>query len=204
MNGYNNDFGYDDTYSSESPVITGIKGILGAIIGAIPGMALWIILGKLGFVFSACGLLIAMGIVFGYGAMTKKGNLPVWLMIIIFLAVFMLAMIMSEKIVWTWELASAFKEYLPTFREDIITSIMAEDSSLTRLEVEQFLTDDIYNQVVEESFGIVNGNFGECFSNFSILLEKLEMKGDYIFSLVKSSLFGLVGGIALFAKMGKK
>ena len=203
MNDYNNDFGYDDTYSSESPVITGIKGIVGAVIGAIPGMALWIILGKLGFVFSACGLLIAMGIVFGYGAMTKKGNLPIWFAIIVSLVVFVAVLLFSQKIVWTWEIASTFKEYLPTFREDIISSVIAEDSSLTRADVESMLTDDMYNQVVKESFGVTEGTFGECFANFNVLLENLEIKGKYIASLIKSCLFGLLGGVALFAKMGK-
>ncbi|MDE5854646.1 MAG: hypothetical protein K2O36_05155 [Ruminococcus sp.] len=203
MNDYNNDFGYDDTYSSESPVITGIKGIVGAVIGAIPGMALWIILGKLGFVFSACGLLIAMGIVFGYGAMTKKGNLPIWFAIIVSLVVFVAVLLLSQKIVWTWEIASTFKEYLPTFREDIISSVIAEDSSMTRADVESILTDDMYNQVVKESFGVTEGTFGECFANFNVLLENLEIKGKYMASLVKSCLFGLLGGVALFAKMGK-
>ena len=166
-------------------------------------MPLWIILGKLGFVFSACGLLIAMGIVFGYGAMTKKGNLPIWFAIIVSLVVFVAVLLFSQKIVWTWEIASTFKEYLPTFREDIISSVIAEDSSLTRADVESMLTDDMYNQVVKESFGVTEGTFGECFANFNVLLENLEIKGKYIASLVKSCLFGLLGGVALFAKMGK-
>lgn len=205
MESYNNSSGYDDfrPYAGESAVVTALKGILGAVIGAIPGMALWIILGKLGFVFSAVGILIGLGIVLGFSKMTKNGEIPVWLTFVIFIGVFVATMILAEKIVWTWELASSFKEYLPTFREDIISGVMAEDSSLTRADIETVLTDDMYNQLVKENFGITEGTFGECFSNFSVLLENLEMKGKYIASLVKSSLFGLIGGIALFAKMGK-
>ncbi len=186
----------------ESKVITALKGLLGAVVGAIPGMIVWIILGKIGVIFSAVGILIGLGIIFGFSFLTKNGDLPLWLMFVIFLGVFALAMILSEKIVWTWELADTFKEYLPTFREDIISGAMAE-SDMTRAEVESVLTDELFTEIVEENFGVKEGTFGECFSNFSTLLENLEMKGEYIVSLLKSSLFGIIGGIAVFAKIGK-
>lgn len=186
----------------ESKVITALKGIIGAVIGAIPGVLVWILLGKLGFVLSAVGLLIGFGIIIGFSFLIKDADLPVWVMLVIFVGVFALAMILSEKIVWTWELADAFKEYLPTYREDIITGVMAE--GMTRAEVEEVLTDELFTELVEESFGVKEGTFGECFSNFSVLLENLEMKGKYMASLAQSSLFGLIGGIAVFAKMGKK
>lgn len=205
MDNYNNTSEDGDfrPYTGESAAVTALKGIAGAVIGAIPGMALWIVLGKLGFVFSAVGILIGLGIVFGFSKVTKNGEIPMWLTFVIFIGVFVTSMILAEKIVWTWELASAFKEYLPTFREDIISGVMAEDSSLARADVEAVLTDDMYNQLVKENFGITEGTFGECFSNFSVLLENLEMNGKYIASLVKSCLFGLIGGVAFFAKMGK-
>lgn len=187
----------------ESPVITALKGLVGAVIGAIPGMLIWIILGKVGFVFSAVGILIGFGILMGYGVMVKDTDaLPIWLMLVIFFVVFAIAMILSEKIVWTWELADTFKEYLPTYREDIITGVLAE-SDMTRAEVESILTDELFTEFVEENFGVKEGTFGECFSNFSTLLENLDMKGKYIASLAKSSLFGIIGGIGVFAKMGK-
>lgn len=187
----------------ESKAVTALKGLAGAVIGAVPGMALWIILGKLGFVFSAVGLLIAMGIIFGYGFLTKNGELPLVFTVVICAAVFVLTMIISQKIIWTWELSSNLKDYLPTFREDIISGIMSESSEITRKDVEAFLTDEMYKEFVNETFGVTEGTFGECFANFSTLLEKLDMKSDYIFSLIKSGLFGLVGGIAVFAKTGR-
>lgn len=191
-----------DNYG-ESPVITALKGLVGAVIGAIPGMLIWIILGKVGFVFSGIGLLIGLGIFIGYGIMVKNADaLPIWLMFVIFFVVFAIAMILSEKIVWTWELADTFKEYLPTYREDIITGVLAE-SDMTRAEVESILTDELFTEFVEENFGVKEGTFSECFSNFSTLLENLDMKGKYIASLAKSSLFGIIGGIGVFAKMGK-
>lgn len=186
----------------ESKIITALKGLIGAVIGAIPGMLIWIILGKIGFVFSAVGILIGLGIIMGFAFFTKNADVPLWLMLVIFLGVFAVAMILSEKIVWTWELTDTFKEYLPIYREDIIASAIAE-SDMTRAEVESILTDELFTEIVEENFGIKEGNFSECFSNFSTLLENLEMKGKYIASLAKSSLFGIIGGISVFAKMGK-
>lgn len=56
----------------ERSIMTDIlKASLGAIVGALPGMLLWIIIGKIGYTASICGLLLAAGIVFGYTFMTK-------------------------------------------------------------------------------------------------------------------------------------
>lgn len=184
--------------------VTTLKGLAGAVIGALPGLAVWIILGKLGFVFSAVGILIAMGIFFGYAFFVKDEDLPVWLMFVICIGVFLCAMVISEKIVWTWTISDALKTYLSTYRDELITSVMLENPDFSRSEVSAELTDDLYNEIVLEVFGVTEGTFGECFSNFSILLEKLEMKTDYIFSLIKSTGFGLLGGIAFFAKLANK
>ncbi len=48
------------------------KGILGAIIGSLPGVILWVILGYFGFTAAIVGFVIAAGIIIGYG----KGNGP--------------------------------------------------------------------------------------------------------------------------------
>lgn len=184
----------------KTSLIAAFKGLLGAVIGAVPGMIVWIILGKIGIVASVVGMLISAGIIFGFSFMTKDADINAGIIIAICLVVFLAAVLLSEKIVWTWELAENFKAYLPTFREELITSVMADDSTLTRADVENALTDDLYNEIVQESFGVKEGTFSECFSNFSVLLEKLEVKSKYTASLIKSILFGFVGGGAFFAK----
>lgn len=190
-----------DSYG-QSPLITTLKGLLGAVIGAVPGIIVWIIFGKLGVIASVAGMLISAGIICGFAFMTKNADISAGIVIAVCLGVFLAAMILSERIVWTWELADNFKEYLPTFREELITSVMAEDSTLTRADVESMLTDDLYNEIVQESFGVKEGTFSECFSNFSMLLEKLDVKSKYTASLFKSILLGVVGGGALFLKTG--
>lgn len=186
----------------ESLVATALRGLAGAVLGALPGMALWIVVGKIGFVASAIGVLIGSGIIFGFSKLTEDRYIPIWLTLVITVGVFAATIILSEKIVWTWELADAFKEYLPTFREEIILAAMAENSELTKADVEGILTNELYNEIIEETFGIKEGSFSECFSNFGTLLENMDMKGKYIGSLVKSCFFGLLGGVGLFAKIG--
>lgn len=191
------------SYSGGSPVIGGVKGFIGAFIGAIPGMLLLILLGKIGFIASATGILIAMGVVFGYTFMVKDNQVPGGVGVAICIAVFVIAIIIGVRVVWSWELADLFTKYLPEYRESIISGVLAEDPELTRADIESVLTDDVYQGLVRETFGIEKGTFGECFSNFGDLLEVFEVKGEFYFSLFKHLAFGALGGAGLFAKMGQ-
>lgn len=47
-------------------------GIIGAIIGAIPGVLLWILIGQLGRVAVICGVAIAIGALYGYAFLGKN------------------------------------------------------------------------------------------------------------------------------------
>ncbi len=53
------------------------KGILGAVIGSIPGIALWVLLGYFGYTAAIVGAVVALGILFGYvklgGTLDKQG-----------------------------------------------------------------------------------------------------------------------------------
>jgi hypothetical protein len=48
-----------------------ILGLIGALIGTIPGIILWIIIGQLGFVAALCGALISLGALTGYAYFGK-------------------------------------------------------------------------------------------------------------------------------------
>lgn len=43
------------------------KGILGAILGSLPGIILWVIIGYFGYTAAIVGFVIAAGIIIGYG-----------------------------------------------------------------------------------------------------------------------------------------
>lgn len=197
--------GYDDLklYPDESVVITILKGIAGAVIGVIPGMLVWIVLGKLGFVASAVGLLMAGGIIFGYSLMTKKGEVPIAISIAICAVVMIVSIYLAERIGWTWELAEMFKEQIPVWKEEVMSSIQSEFPGYTRAEIEGVLGADWLDDALVEELGFKEPTFGNCFKNFSHLLEYLEVKSDFVISLVKSYAFGLLGGLAIFAKFRK-
>ena len=60
----------------EAPVL---PGLIGALLGSIPGVLLWIILGQLGYLAGICGWLMVRGAIFGYtklaGAIDRKGEI---------------------------------------------------------------------------------------------------------------------------------
>ncbi|MBR0483632.1 MAG: hypothetical protein IJJ69_02505 [Oscillospiraceae bacterium] len=84
------------------------KGIAGAVIGSLPGVFLWIILGYLGFTAAIVGFVIAFGILFGY---TKFGGNMDTSAIIICTVVMLIAVYAGEHISWAMVVHSALKEY---------------------------------------------------------------------------------------------
>lgn len=55
-----------------------LPGIVGALLGSIPGILLWIILGQVGFIAGICGWLMIRGAIFGYtklaGGIDRRGE----------------------------------------------------------------------------------------------------------------------------------
>lgn len=84
------------------------RGIAGAVIGSLPGILLWVILGYLGFTAAIVGFVIAFGILFGYekfgGAVDKSA-------FIICAVVMILAVYAGEHMSWAVVVHSALKEY---------------------------------------------------------------------------------------------
>ncbi len=191
----NNYEGYDDLrmFPDESPLITGIKGFCGAVVGAIPGMLLWIILGKLGYIAVVCGILLAFGSVFGYNFMTKKGNLPMGAGIAICLGVLIVAVFFAEKIVWCWELTDIFNEMIPQWRAEINSLAAEYGDTMSASEISS-----LFDELMLEEYGFTEADFSTCFYNFGDLLETLEVKSDFTFSLVKSYICGIAGAAVAF------
>ena len=192
----NNYEGYDDLrmYPDESPLVTGIKGFIGAVIGALPGMLVWVILGKLGYIAVLCGLLLAFGSFFGYNLMTKKGQLPFAVGAVMCIAVIVIAVFMAEKIVWCWELTDLFNEQIPLWRAEINSIATEYGDAMSASEV-----DLLFDELMLEEYGFTEASFSTCFYNFGDLLETLEVKSDFTMSLVKSYVCA-VAGIAVSFK----
>ena len=65
--------------TAEKRVASVLPGLIGALLGVIPGVLLWILLGQLGYIAGICGWLMVRGAIFGYtklaGAIDRKGEI---------------------------------------------------------------------------------------------------------------------------------
>lgn len=83
------------------------KGILGALIGAIPGVALWVLLSKVGIIASICGIVILIGVVLGYTALGKKLDM---VGIVISIIVVIFSVYFATNLSWALELHKFLKD----------------------------------------------------------------------------------------------
>lgn len=90
----------------ETQGLTG-RTILGAILGSLPGILLWIILGSFGITWALVGTVIAIGILFGFekfgGTLDKAG-------IIICIVTLLVAIFIGEYMSWAMVFYSELKE----------------------------------------------------------------------------------------------
>ena len=97
--------------SEDSTVVILLKAVLGAVVGAIPGMILWAALSKIGIVAALAGFFMFMGQLIACDRFTQKSkqmNIPVAL--IICAVIFLGDIYLCERFVWAWEISSAMKE----------------------------------------------------------------------------------------------
>lgn len=188
-----NEFTNPDMGSEENFAIALLKGILGAVLGAVPGFLLWIIIAKLGYVSSLCGAAIAIGSAFGFSLMTKKSSISPVIAIITCIIVMAFAVYMAIRIDWAWEIAKYFEEtawpeYLAAMTEYGATASQSKE---------------FYQEYMMEEFGFKDPNFSNCFSKLSTLIEYFDMKSDYTLELVKGGACALIGIVFLIKGMKK-
>ncbi len=86
---------YDMDLGTQTPSAGGtlVKGIIGAVLGSLPGIILWIVLGYFNIISGWAGMLIAFGIMIGYtklgGELTTAGGIVCffWALVSIYLGV---------------------------------------------------------------------------------------------------------------------
>ena len=178
---------------SDSVVLEAVKGLLGAMVGAIPGVLLWIIIGRIGFVAAICGAILAAGVVAGYTFMTKDSIIPQIWGVVICLAVVVIAVYFAERVVWSWELADYFAKYMSETRNELYA--LGEAGGMTSSEV-----DEIIDREMMSTYGFTEGTFSEFFSNFHRTLGIAGYNGKYFFNLLTSYAFAGMGGLWLFKK----
>ena len=196
-----NTFAAESSYRSlnggDSMLLELIKCIIGAVVGAVPGFVLWIIIGKVGFVAAACGLLLAGGIVMGYTFMSKDNTLPPVYGIVICIVVMLLSVYFAEKIVWTWELSEQFQIYINDARSEMYS--YGDASGYSRVEIDNLINDEL-----RKNYGFTEGTFSDCWNHFSKAIGYLDLKGRYFINLLESYAFAAIGGASLLAKFANK
>ncbi|MBO4876648.1 MAG: hypothetical protein J5501_01435 [Ruminococcus sp.] len=179
--------------SNDSQFMELMKGILGAIVGCIPGFILWILVGRLGVLAAICGALLAGGAVGGYIFMTRDGFLEEKYCAFVCIGVCIVAIYLAQRIVFCWVLSDNFSLFRQTMIETY--NAFSELTDQTPQEIEKSV-DDLFL----EKFGFIEGKFSNFFFNFSKVKNALGLGGSFNFRLLESYLFGILGGIGIFKK----
>ena len=173
--------------NNDTEFMAAVKGGIGAIIGAIPGMLLMIMVARFGFIAAICGAAMAFCIFFGYRLMTRNSWVSTKVGIIICAVVMILAVYFSVKISWTLAIQDAVEEAASAMRSLLGSEYSGETSAFIK--------------------EVVGGNgeitFGNCWDNFGNILDMLNMNGRYLGSLAENYVFAAIGGIGTFMKFGR-
>jgi hypothetical protein len=168
-----------------------LYGVLGAFLGSLPGMAVWIILGKFGIRALILGFFLAAGTVWGYGRMTKK--YPLWRgWGILICSVFLISSVyLAQKITWTWGITSAFKDTNDYLKEQIM-EVQSGDANVSEESVDKSI-----ESLNRRTFGFSKGTFANCYTHFYSLLDFLGLKKDFISALIQSYISAALGAASL-------
>lgn len=103
-----NSFGNDGRFVAGRPTAISqpanpVMGILGAIIFSLIGCAVWILIGKLGYISYLGGIAMAFSTIFGYHLFGKKFDT---LGLIISIVIVLVMVLISNMFIYTWELLS--------------------------------------------------------------------------------------------------
>ena len=173
--------------TKDTEFMTAVKGGIGAIIGAIPGMLLMIMVARFGFIAAICGAAMAFCIFFGYKLMTRNSWVSAKVGIVICAVVMIIAVYLSVRISWTLALQDAIQE-----AESAMRSLLGgEYSGETKTFIKEIVGGD----------GEIS--FGNCWDNFGNIMDMLNMNGRYIGSLAENYVFAAIGGIGTFMKFGR-
>lgn len=102
----------------EMSLITVIKGIIGALLGTLPSVMLWVALGKTGYVAAICGFFMILGEMYICDLMTKKNReMNIETALVICVIVMAVTVYNCEKIIWAWDLYDLLGSNGPTLFE---------------------------------------------------------------------------------------
>ena len=180
-------YAYNDLGGSESMFVPILKAILGAAVGAIPGVILIIFVAKMGFIASICGAVMAIGVFAGYTFMTKDNEIDTKIGVVICAAIMLIGIYIAVRTSWVMNISDAMREAMS------IGKSMLSDTELSDSDI-----NDLYRLI----YGVDEPSFSECSSHFGDLLSRFGLKGKFILSFFENLGFAALGCFGTFAKFG--
>lgn len=175
--------------SGDTEFVTLLKGILGAIIGSLPGMLLIIFLSRFGLLASVCGVVMAAGAIYGYTRMTRDSFLDIKYGVIVVIAVMLLGIYLGVRISWAWRFSVEFPK-LYELSYDILVKSFTE-SGFSKEEAEK-----LFNLIFDDP----DRGFFTYFFNFGDYLQYPGSRVKFGLSLFGNYVFAASGSAVIFRK----
>ncbi len=187
------DLSFEGSFEEGNRVLEIGKGVIGALIGSIPGIIIWILIGRFGIIASLSGAILAGGVVMGYKFTQKNEVLSKRTGIIICVLVIIFAIHISQKISWCMHLSDFYARYVDDLKDSLYA--LGELGNMSKDEIDKMYRDTIY-----ETFGFYEGTFGDFYDNFYRVLSAVGAVGKYIGSLIMSICFAAAGSFAMWRR----
>ncbi|MBR4627834.1 MAG: hypothetical protein IKO47_09075 [Ruminococcus sp.] len=168
-----------------------LYGVLGAFLGSLPGMTVWIILGKFGIRSMILGFFLAAGTVWGFGRMTRNRPLRRCWGILICTVIMTVSVYLTQRIIWTWSITESFSDTIAYLNEQVYAATQG-NTNVTEESVRKSVA-----ALNLKTFGFAEPSFGNCFTHFYDLIGFFGVKKDFFTSLVESYISAILGAASL-------
>ena len=183
----------------EKKSVTLLKGFWGALLGALPGMIIWIVLGKFRIRSAIVGFFLAAGSVKSYSRFTRKNKIPVIVGVFICTVIIAGTVYLAQRITLSWLMTDSFEETIKVMRLSVTQKIKEEHPDVPDHIIENYI-----NYELNRTYGFTRGDFSDCFIHFHRILGKLNMTKAYYGDLIQSYISAALGTVSLMKSAVKK
>lgn len=178
--------------STDSDFVALLKGIAGALVGALPGIILVILFSRFGAFASICGLAMATGAIYGYTLMTRSTLLDFKYGLIVCIAVTILGIYLAVRISWAWKFSELFPELYEQSYDIWQNTFTANGFS-----------EEQADKYFHFFFDTPDKGFFTYFAKFGDYLEYPGLNVRFGLSLFWNYIFAAIGSTVAFKKMRK-
>ncbi|NLT08112.1 MAG: hypothetical protein GXY08_01220 [Ruminococcus sp.] len=183
----------------ETWIVTFLKGIMGALVGALPGMIVWVVLGKFRIRAAIVGFFLAAGAVKGYSLFTRKRRMPVVIGFFICTGIIAGTVYLAQRLTLSWLMTDSFEEAISVMRLTVTQQIKEENPEVPDSVIQSYI-----DFRLNSTYGFTKGDFGDCFIHFHRILGKLNMTKAYYGDLIQSYISAAMGAASLLKSAVQK